>query len=172
MCLLGYSWKKVNVCFITLIDFFFADTFQEANRRVIALTSSRPPACNPNVSISFEGGRGLRLKFPSSTRKYPGESSSGGECGTAEVVKPPPAIHKPRNVLGGPLVNPRGFMRPFTGPPPSTLSIYQGIFFPSYNFFFLIFFLGLPPRGRDLQGNQQAEGKFFLNVKKLFFFSL
>lgn len=111
--------------------FFFADTFQEANRRVIALTSSRPPACNPNVSISFEGGRGLRLKFPSSIRKYPGESSSGGECVTAEVVKPPPAIHKPRNVLGGPLVNPRGFMRPFTGPPPSTLSIYQGIFFPS-----------------------------------------
>ncbi len=39
-------------------------------------------------------------------------------------------------------------------------------YFFLHNFFFLIFFLGLPPRGRDLQGNQQAEdGKFFLNVK-------
>ena len=135
------SWlllKKRERLFYHFDWFFFANTFQEANPRVIALTSSRPPACNPYVSISFEGGRGLRLKFPSSIRQYPGESSSGGECSTAQAVKPPPTIHKPRNVLGGPLVIPRGFMRPFTGPLPSTLSIYQGIF--SFIIFFSNFF--------------------------------
>lgn len=97
------------------------------------LTRSRPPSCNPVTAIGFEGGKGLRIKYPSVIRKYPGESStsSGGECigggdgSLSPAVAAPPA-KKPRNVLGGPVIKSRAdLIRRAVTPPPASMSVFQ-----------------------------------------------